>query len=111
MTSLSTHVLDLYHGTPARNVQIDIYFNQQFLFTMETDESGRCTPTQPNKLFEKGTYELVFHLDAYFHSKGVPLSACPFLTTIPVRFSIQDDGHYHIPLLVTPWSYQVYRGS
>lgn len=110
MPSISTHILDLYHGTPAQNVQVDIYFNQQFLIAITTDESGRCTPDL-NKPFEKGTYEFVFHIDTYFKSKGVPLPESPFLTTIPVRFSIQDDGHYHVPLLVTPWSYQVYRGS
>lgn len=110
MTSISTHVLDLYHGTPAQNVLVDIYFNQQFLVAITTDESGRCTPAL-DKPFEKGTYEFVFHIDTYFQSKGVPLPESPFLTTIPVRFSIQDDGHYHVPLLVTPWSYQVYRGS
>jgi 5-hydroxyisourate hydrolase len=110
MTSLSTHVLDLYHGTPAQNVQVDVYFNHRFLLTLETDEFGRCTPTI-NKAFEQGTYEFVFHIDTYFQSKGVPLPVSPFLSTVPVRFTIQEDSHYHVPLLVTPWSYQVYRGS
>ena len=59
-----------------------------------------------------GNYELRFKVADYFASKNVPLSDPPFLDSIPLRFSVADpEGHLHVPLLVTPWSYATYRGS
>jgi 5-hydroxyisourate hydrolase len=61
---------------------------------------------------QAGTYELVFEVGAYFRSLGTPTADPPFLDQVPVRFSIADPGgHYHVPLLVSPWSYSTYRGS
>jgi 5-hydroxyisourate hydrolase len=62
--------------------------------------------------FKPGTYMLTFHLADYFGRAGSALSDPPFLDLVPLRFSIADpDGHYHVPLLATPWSYATYRGS
>ena len=59
-----------------------------------------------------GRYELVFHIGDYFRAAGVALADPPFLDTVPVRFAIADaNGHYHVPLLASPWSYTTYRGS
>ncbi|BDH60236.1 5-hydroxyisourate hydrolase [Lysinibacillus sp. PLM2] len=117
MPSLSTHVLDLYHGHPAKNVRIDLYFLVEaeylLLKTIYTNEDGRCTePLITNETFKQGTYELVFYVEDYFRVTGVTLSTPNFLSTVPVRFQMQENqAHYHVPLLVTPWGYQVYRGS
>ncbi len=59
-----------------------------------------------------GRYELTFHVGAYFKAVGAAVTDPPFLEQIPVRFAITDpEGHYHVPLLVSPWSYATYRGS
>jgi 5-hydroxyisourate hydrolase len=62
--------------------------------------------------FRPGTYELVFHVGAYFRGLGAAIADPPFLDLVPIRFTIAEpDGHYHVPLLVSPWSYSTYRGS
>ena len=62
--------------------------------------------------FRVGTYELVFDVGAYFRSVGTATADPPFLDVVPIRFTIAEpDGHYHVPLLVSPWSYSTYRGS
>ncbi|HWK23003.1 MAG TPA: hydroxyisourate hydrolase [Ureibacillus sp.] len=118
MPSLSTHVLDLHHGTPAQNVKIDVYFEQdtqpkQLIKTVRTNIDGRCDEQiLTNEAWKQGTYELVFHVADYYKEKNVDLPTPNFLTTVPVRFNmIESASHYHVPLLVTPWGYQVYRGS
>ncbi len=118
MPSLSTHVLDLYHGHPAKNVRIDLYFQLEtepnlLLKTIYTNEDGRCNePLVTNATFKHGTYELVFHVEDYYRATEVELPTPNFLSTVPVRFQmLETEAHYHVSLLVTPWSYQVYRGS
>jgi 2-oxo-4-hydroxy-4-carboxy-5-ureidoimidazoline decarboxylase len=59
-----------------------------------------------------GRYELSFSVGAYFRERNVPMSDPPFLDRIPLRFAVSEpEGHLHVPLLVTPWSYATYRGS
>ncbi len=118
MPSLSTHVLDLFHGIPAQNVQIDLFFQhedepKQHIKTVVTNADGRVNEQLvTNETWKQGTYELVFHIDQYFIEKSVQLPTPNFLTTVPVRFNMTNTpSHYHVPLLVTPWGYQVYRGS
>lgn len=117
MTTLSTHVLDLYSGTPASNVTVDFYYYENlkaiYIDTFHTDADGRIKNlTLHGKPLKEGTYELVFHVDYYFKEKGIQLPEPNFLGKIPVRFSMEKTvDHYHVPLLVSPWSYQVYRGS
>lgn len=118
MPSLSTHVLDLYNGKPAANVKIELYYKAEqgdwtLLQTVLTNTDGRTDEKLVTEdSWQAGTYELLFYVANYFNSLQVPVADPPFLTTIPVRFSMQQDGgHYHVPLLVSPWGYQVYRGS
>ena len=118
MPSLSTHVLDLHHGTPAQNVKIDVFFQQEnesieLIKTVTTNADGRCDEQiLTNDSWRQGTYELIFYVADYYREKDVSLPTPNFLTTVPVRFNMTDSGgHYHVPLLVTPWGYQVYRGS
>jgi 5-hydroxyisourate hydrolase len=118
MPSLSTHVLDLYNGKPAANVKIELFYKAPdaewtLLHNTSTNADGRTDEKLVTETsWQAGTYELLFYVADYFESIQVPLSDPPFLTTVPVRFSMQQEGgHYHVPLLVSPWGYQVYRGS
>lgn len=118
MPSLSTHVLDLYSGAPAQAVQIELYYQQEnepmkLLKTVVTNADGRCDELLlSDQEWKQGTYELVFHIEQYFKEKEVTLPSPNFLSTVPVRFSMTESAtHYHVPLLVTPWGYQIYRGS
>jgi 5-hydroxyisourate hydrolase len=78
-----------------------------------TNADGRTdAPLMIGDAFRTGTYELVFAVGGYFKSLGTATADPPFLDVVPVRFTIADpDGHYHVPLLVSPWSYSTYRGS
>jgi 5-hydroxyisourate hydrolase len=110
---LSTHVLDLTSGCPAAGMSIDVWrcdANRTRLKTVTTNREGRTdAPLLGADEMAAGEYELVFHVRAYFASRGV---ACVFLDQVPVRFAITDAAAgYHVPLLVTPWSYSTYRGS
>lgn len=118
MPSLSTHVLDLHSGTPAQNLKIEVYLQKEgepweLIKTVATNNDGRVDEKiVTTDTWQQGTYELVFHVDAYFKEKNIPLPTPNFLTTVPVRFNMaENQSHYHVPLLVTPWGYQVYRGS
>lgn len=115
---LSTHVLDTFHGRSAPGLRIELFeagrTARAKLLDTVTNHDGR---TEKPVLggdgpLRAGTYELVFHLGAYFATKGVALPAIPFLDTVPIRFGINEpEGHYHVPLVATPWSYATYRGS
>jgi len=114
---LSTHVLDVASGVPAAGVRIDlarIEGGQRVeLKTAFTNADGRTDlPMLGVGELDAGRYELTFHVADYFRSAGVPLATPAFLDTIPIRFAIADpDAGYHVPLLVSPWSYSTYRGS
>src|SRR3989441_8985079 len=81
--------------------------------TVTTNAAGRTdTPLLAEGEMKPGGYELTFHVGAYFKAVGAAVTDPPFLEQIPVRFAITDpEGHYHVPLLVSPWSYATYRGS
>lgn len=117
MGRLSTHVLDTMHGKPAAGVQIALYAIEgdyrQLLKTVETNADGRTDAALlAGEEYRPGQYELVFQVGVYFRGKGVKLPEPAFLDSIPIRFAMADaDGHYHVPLLVSPWSYSTYRGS
>jgi 5-hydroxyisourate hydrolase len=113
---LTTHVLDTARGKPAAAVVMRLYQLQgdakTLLVETKTNSDGRCNaPLLEGSNFRKGTYELLFAVKDYFYGfTGVV--AEPFLDEVPIRFTIADDtAHYHIPLLVSPWSYSTYRGS
>lgn len=109
MTTLSTHVLDTMHGRPATGVRLALEDAAgAVLFTGETNADGRC-PGMPE--LAPGRYALVFAVAAYFRAAGVRLADPPFLDEVRIGFGIADPGHYHVPLLVSPFSYSTYRGS
>ncbi|MGH8617997.1 MAG: hydroxyisourate hydrolase [Burkholderiales bacterium] len=117
MGKLSTHVLDTVRGSAAAGVRIDLVRcggeSRMLLKTVKTNADGRTDePLLTGDAFVAGAYELVFFVADYFAGAGVPQGSPPFLDRVPVRFTIADPhNNYHVPLLVTPWSYSTYRGS
>ena len=110
---LSTHVLDLTTGRPASGVKIELWQRSPtplLVKTATTNSDGRTDgPLLAAEEMKAGAYELVFFVKSYFAARGIQ---CVFLEEVPVRFSISDPtASYHVPLLVTPWSYSTYRGS
>ncbi|MDF2810904.1 MAG: uraH [Microvirga sp.] len=116
MGRLSTHVLDTVMGRPASGVEIELFAvegdTRRSVARARTNADGRTdAPLLSGDTFQVGTYELVFHIGPYFRSTETAAEPS-FLDFVPIRFSIAEpDGHYHVPLLVTPWSYSTYRGS
>lgn len=115
---LTTHVLDTANGCPAAGIAIALWKldpqidSRTLLKTTETNHDGRTDLLllNPNEM-NTGVYELVFTVGEYFASRLAD-SPTPFLNQIPIRFGINEiSAHYHIPLLVSPWSYSTYRGS
>lgn len=115
MGKLTTHVLDTAHGRPAAGMLIELRRvpADKILFSARSDADGRCgQPLLEGASFIPGEYELVFHAADYFRALGVALSDPPFLDQVVLRFGLAGtDQHYHVPLLVSPWSYSTYRGS
>ncbi len=108
MTSLSTHVLDTAAGHPAAGVTLRLMAGDEMLFEGVTNEDGRCPGMPP---IVPGRYRLLFAVAAYFRAAGVVLPDPPFLDIIAIDFGVSGKGHYHVPLLVSPYGYSTYRGS
>src|SRR5712672_4048720 len=115
---LSTHVLDTHSGKPAAGIAVELVelsdFGASRVVTRTiTNGDGRTdAPLIGGRPVPIGRYELTFRVGSYFSERNVPMSDPPFLDSIPLRFSVSDpEGHLHVPLLVTPWSYATYRGS
>lgn len=115
---LSTHVLDTMHGTPAAGMAVELYATgagaSVLVKRLVLNGDGRNPdgPLFDAAALKKGTYRLVFDVAAYFRGRGVALPDPPFLDRVAIDFGIaQADQHYHVPLLVSPWSYSTYRGS
>ena len=115
---LSTHVLDTMHGCPAAAMTVSLYTTtgeQASLvktFILNSDGRNPDGPLYDNASLRKGTYRLVFDVAGYFKAKGVVLPEPHFLNRVSLDFGIaHEDQHYHVPLLVSPWSYSTYRGS
>jgi 5-hydroxyisourate hydrolase len=108
MNGLTTHVLDTMRGQPAAGMTIELWSIDQskILKTVKTNSDGRTNgPLLSGEAMSAGTYELIFFVGDYFGERR-------FLDRVPVRFAISDAGaKYHVPLLVSPWSYSTYRGS
>ena len=115
MGHLSTHVLDTARGCPAAGVQVALYRGGEPtpLREITTDADGRADgPLLVGEAFQSGAYRLVFQVGRYFAATPVAQSDPPFLDVVEVRFQVADAGqNYHVPLLVSPWSYTTYRGS
>ena len=109
---LSTHVLDLTHGGPAPGFMIELWRlgpTPERLKVVTTNTDGRTdVPLLSGAELASGSYELLFHVREYFTARGVE---SPFLDRVPVRCTLEAGGSYHVPLLVTPWGYNTYRGS
>ncbi|KJC56021.1 OHCU decarboxylase [Bradyrhizobium sp. LTSPM299] len=115
---LSTHVLDTHSGRPAAGISVELtelsdLGAPRLVTRTVTNSDGRTdAPLIGGRPVPIGRYELMFSVGEYFTARGVPTSDPPFLDRIPLRFSVSDpEGHLHVPLLVTPWSYATYRGS
>jgi 5-hydroxyisourate hydrolase len=115
---LSTHVLDTMHGTPAAGMQVSLFTTEGEAakmvkqFTLNADGRNPDGLLFDNASLKRGTYRLVFDVAAYFKARGVALPEPNFLNRVSLDFGIADpQQHYHVPLLVSPWSYSTYRGS
>jgi 5-hydroxyisourate hydrolase len=117
MGRLTTHVLDTHGGTPAAGLLVELFRRDAGgltrLAAVTTNADGRCDgPLLEGAALLAGRYELRFHVGDYFAARGVALPEPPFLDVVPVAFGVADPaGHYHVPLLVSPWSFSTYRGS
>jgi 5-hydroxyisourate hydrolase len=112
MGRLTTHVLDTARGRPAAGLRIDLFTlddGRRLVKSVTTNGDGRAdAPLLEGDAFRAGEYELLFHAGDYFKTGAAP----PFLNDIPVRFGVADPAqHYHVPLLLSPYSYSTYRGS
>lgn len=118
MPRLSTHVLDTANGRPAAGLALALHRlepdgTRTLVVATRTNADGRTdAPLMAGADFRTGRYELEFAVADYFRAQGAALAEPPFLDSVPIRFAISEpDGHYHVPLLVSPWSYSTYRGS
>jgi 5-hydroxyisourate hydrolase len=125
MGKLTTHVLNLAAGIPAAGMRIelrtaassggaaDLASTPPPIASAQTNSDGRCpSPLLEGAAFRPGRYTLTFHVAAYFRALGHELPEPPFLDEVMIAFGIADaHGDYHVPLLVSPWSYSTYRGS
>ena len=115
---LSTHVLDTHGGKPAAGIEVELVERSRLgasrvVARAVTNADGRTDqPLIGGRPVPIGRYELNFRVASYFNERKVPVSDPPFLDDISLRFSVSEpEGHLHVPLLVTPWSYATYRGS
>jgi len=115
---LSTHVLDTAHGCPAGSMHVTLQQvgtdgQAQTLKQLKLNADGRADqPLLDSASMVPGRYRLLFAVAPYFRNRGVTLPEPPFIDTVQIDFGIADpSSHYHVPLLVSPWSYSTYRGS
>ena len=119
MGRLTTHVLDTANGKPAAGIELAVYKVDEadgartLLGEARTNADGRCDrPLLEGEELQRGVYEIVFRMADYFAGKESGLSLPPFVGDVVLRFGVSAPGeHYHVPLLVSPWSYSTYRGS
>lgn len=117
MGRLTTHVLDTANGKPGTGVALTVFRldgeQRRQVAAATTNADGRtATPLLEGEGFTVGVYEIVFAVAEYFARSGVALTTPPFLGDVVLRFGVADaTAHYHVPLLVSPWSFSTYRGS
>jgi len=123
MTLLTTHILDTANGCPAKGIEISLYklsshehdASAELIKTIITNDDGRTdTPLLNEEEFALGYWKIVFKVSDYFADytkKDNTSDSIDFLSNIPICFGISENKHYHVPLLVSPWSYSTYRGS
>ena len=115
MTKLTTHCLDTFSGKPAKGIKVDVYLvsgKREKINSVILNSDGRSDkPLIEGSSFKEGEYELIFFVGDYFN-KLTNLPKIPFLNEVIIRFGISNPNeNYHVPLLVSPWSYSTYRGS
>jgi 5-hydroxyisourate hydrolase len=117
MTKLTTHVLDIYSGKPGKGIKVDLYYyksnnEKSKINSIILNNDGRSDQALIDGVnFKEGKYELVFFIGDYF-KKITDISKIPFLDDVIIKFGISNiKENYHVPLLVSPWSYSTYRGS
>ncbi|MGH8447332.1 MAG: hydroxyisourate hydrolase [Solimonas sp.] len=116
MGKLTTHVLDTANGCPAAGLAVSLYRcgqSSELLMRLHTNADGRLDhPLLQDAALVAGVYELRFEAGAYFRTRGGDLPEPPFVDEVRLRFGVADPAQdYHVPLLVSPWSYSTYRGS
>ena len=120
MGFLTTHVLDTAQGIPGKNIEVSLYrvrtenatTTKELIRTLQTNSDGRTDqPILSEQEFQMGTWELVFKTGDYYKKSSLVVDDPPFLDVIALQFSMSRDDHYHVPLVVSPWSYSTYRGS
>jgi hydroxyisourate hydrolase len=118
LAGVTTHVLDVTRGQPADGVRVELYElagggERKLIADVATNADGRTDkPLMSADQTRAGRFELVFHAGDYFRRRSIGLADPPFLDVIPIRFGLADpQAHYHVPLIVSPWSYSTYRGS
>ena len=116
MTKLTTHVLDVYSGKPGKGIKVDLYYvennDRKKIKSVTLNNDGRTDQALiEGTNFKEGQYELVFFVGEYF-KQMTSLPKVPFLDEVVIKFGVSNaKEHYHVPLLVSPWSYSTYRGS
>lgn len=117
MGKLSTHVLDVTQGKPGAGVKLALYViygnERKLLKQAVTNSDGRCdAPLLQGDEFQAGRYELLFAAGDYFAAQGIAVSTPRFIDEVVIAFGVADPAqNYHVPLVVSPWSYSTYRGS
>jgi len=118
MGHLSTHVLDTMNGCPAAGMQVTLQRleDDRYLtlsqIRLNSDGRNDGGPLLDATTMKTGRYRLLFDVAPYFRARGVALPEPAFIESVPIDFGIADaGGHYHVPLLVSPWAYSTYRGS
>ena len=115
MTKLTTHCLDTFSGKPAKGIKVEVYSisgkREKLNSTILNDNGRSDKPLIEGTVFKEAQYELIFFVGDYFKNITT-LSKTPFLNEVVIRFGVSNSKeHYHVPLLVSPWSYSTYRGS
>ena len=115
MGKITTHILDTASGKPAAGIRIILSRSDddEILTDTLTNADGRCdAPLLSGKELTPGRYRIDFHVGSYFADSKAASDDISFLNVVPVEFGINDaGGHYHIPLLISPYGYSTYRGS
>jgi len=118
LAGVTTHVLDVTSGCQADGVRVELYelaggSDRKLIVDVVTNADGRTDkPLMSADQARAGQFELIFHVADYFRRRRAELADPPFLEVIPIRFGVADpQAHYHVPLIVSPWSYSTYRGS
>lgn len=109
---ITSHVLDINAGFPAKNVKVDLLKLQadgswKTLDSKLTNEKGRIVDFLPETGNDEGVYKLIFHTEAYYKERNVPT----FYPYVEVNFKMQNGQHYHVPITLSPYGYSTYRGS